>query len=227
MAAAPESRRHKLWLAGLGVFSVIALGGSVWIGYLALRGTSDEDLPVIAAPEGDYKVAPEDRGGLDVNHRDVSIYEALVRGRPGAVPETVGPLPEAPRPVVPPPEPAPPLDPPEPAGKAPPVPVPAPRDGGATASAPLAIAPAPARLRPEAAPGVSVQLGAFGTEAAAREAWRDLKRRHGDLLGRMEAEFIQGDEIVRVRAGPVSTRAVAQFVCEQLKARNVDCFIVR
>ncbi len=225
MAGAPESRRHTLRLAGLGVLSVIALGGVLWFGYRALLGSSDADLPVVAAPKGDYKVAPKDPGGLDVDHQDVRIYDALVRGRPGAVPETIGPLPEAPRPVVPPPSPAP--GPAETGRNAAPMPVPAPRDGGATAAAPPAPRPQAPRPAPEAASEVFVQLGAFGTDAAAREAWADLKKRNGDLLGRMEAEFVAGSDVVRVRAGPVSTPTLAQIVCEQLKARNVDCFIVR
>ena len=223
MAAAPDSRRHTLRLAGLGVLSVVALGALLWFGYRAMLGSSDADLPIVTAPEGDYKIAPKDPGGLNVDHQDVQIYEALVRGRPGAVPETIGPLPEAPRPVIAPPTPAP----AEPARKAAPMPVPAPRDGSAAAVAP----PAPQRPSPgpaqEAADEVLVQLGAFGTDAAAREAWDALKRRHGDLLGRMDAEFVTGNDVVRVRAGPVSTPALAQLVCEQLKARNVDCFIVR
>ena len=223
--AAPESRRHTLRLAGLGVLSVIALGGLLWFGYRALLGSSDADLPVVAAPKGDYKVAPQDSGGLDIDHQDVSIYEALVRGRPGAVPETIGPLPEAPRPVVPRPAPAP--GPAETGRKAAPMPVPAPRDGSATASAPPVPRPQSSRPEPEAASEVFVQLGAFGTDAAAREAWRALKKRHGDLLGRMDTDFVPGSGMVRVRAGPVSTPALAQIVCEQLKARNVDCFIVR
>ena len=223
--AAPDSRRHTLRLAGLGVLSVVALGALLWFGYRALLGSSDADLPVVTAPEGDYKVAPQDPGGLNVDHQDVQIYEALVRGRPGAVPETIGPLPEAPRPVIPTPAPAP--APAEPDRKTAPMPVPAPRDGSAVAAAP----PAPRRPPPgpvqEAADEVSVQLGAFSTNAAAREAWEALKKRHGDLLGRMDAQFVAGEGIVRVRAGPVSTPALAQLVCEQLKARNVDCFIVR
>ena len=223
MAATPESRRHTLRLAGLGVLSVIALGGVLWFGYRALLGSSDADLPVVAAPKGDYKVAPKDPGGLDIDHQDASIYEALVRGRPGAVPETIGPLPEVPRPVVPRPAPGP----AETGRKAAPMPVPAPRDGSATASAPPVPRPQSSRPEPEAASEVFVQLGAFGTDAAAREAWGALKKRHGDLLGRMNAEFVPGSGVVRVRAGPVSTPALAQIVCEQLKARNVDCFIVR
>ena len=225
MAAAPDSRRHTLRLAGLGVLSVVALGALLWFGYRALLGTSDADLPVVTAPEGDYKFAPKDPGGLNVDHQDVQIYEALVRGRPGAVPETIGPLPEAPRPVIAPPTPAP--APAEPGPKATPMPVPAPRDGSAVATnppAPQRPSPSPAR---EAADEVFVQLGAFSTDAAAREAWDTLKKRHGDLLGRMDAGFVAGNDVVRIRAGPVSTSALAQLVCEQLKARNVDCFIVR
>lgn len=225
MAAAPDSRRHTLRLAGLGVLSVVALGALLWFGYRALLLPSDADLPVVKAPKGHYKVAPEDPGGLNVDHQDVNIYEALVRGRPGAVPETIGPLPEAPRPVVPPPAPAPA---PEEAGRTTvPAPMPAPRGGSETAALPPAPPKPPAAREPGAESEVFVQLGAFGTKAAAREAWKALKERHGDLLGRMDAEFPPGDGVVRVHAGPVSTQALAQLVCEQLKARNVDCFIVR
>ncbi len=224
MAAAPDNRRHKLWLAGLGVASVVVLAGLLWLGYTALKGKDDTDLPVVAAPEGDYKVAPKDPGGLEVDHQDVRIYEALGRGRAGAAPEAIGPLPEAPRPVIPPPAPAPSPDPPESAGKAVPVPIPAPRNDNAATAA----LSAPAGPQQEATGGgVTVQLGAFGTEAAAREAWGALRKRHDDLLGRMKAEFVPGEGVVRVRAGPVSTAALAQLVCEQLKARDVDCFIVR
>ena len=226
MAAAPDSRRHTLRLAGLGVLSVVALGALLWFGYRALIGPGDADLPVVRAPKGDYKVAPEDPGGLNVDHQDVNIYETLVRGRPGAVPENIGPLPEAPRPVVP-PRPAPTPDPGEAGPEAAPMPVPAPRNGGATAALPPDPPKPPAKPRQEAASEVFVQLGAFGTGAAAREAWETLKKKHEDLLGRMDAEFPPGDGVVRVRAGPVSTQALAQLVCEQLKARNVDCFIVR
>ena len=139
--AAPDSRRHTLRLAGLGVLSVVALGVLLWFGYRALLGSSDADLPVVAAPEKDYKVAPEDPGGLNIDHQDVHIYEALVRGRPGAVPETIGPLPEAPRPVIPPPAPAP----AEPGRKAAPMPVPSParRMGSAVAARPAAWARRP------------------------------------------------------------------------------------
>ena len=219
MAAPPEGRRQTLRLAGLGVFSVVALAGLAWFGYLALRETVHREVPVVAAPEGDYKVAPTDPGGLDVNHQDVSIYEALVRGRPGTVPEAVGPPAAAPRPVVPPPAVAP--EPTEPVATAAPMPQPAPRDGDAVAAV------APAMPQQEPAPGVFVQLGAFGTHAAAREAWEKLSKQHEDLLGRMEATFESANEVIRVRAGPVSTSALAQLVCEQLKARNADCFIVR
>ncbi len=221
MATPPEGRRHTFWLAGLGVFSVIALGGLLWFGYLALRGADNGEVPVVAAPKGDYKVAPKDPGGLDVDHQDVSIYEALVRGRPGAVPETVGPPPAAPRPVVPPPEPPPSPEPTDAVATGAPMPLPAPRNSDAIAAVP------PAEPQQAARAGVFMQLGAFGTYTAAREAWEELRQRHDDLLGSMEAKFMPADEVIRIRAGPVSTSALAQLVCEQLKARNADCFIVR
>ncbi len=226
-----EGRRRRLRLAALGLGAALLLGAAFWFGHAALLGSGDAHLPVVAAPEGDYKVAPEDPGGLTVGHDDVSIYDALVRGRPGAVPEAVGPLPEAPRPVLP----APSADPPEqaalaPTGKPEPVPAmptprPAPR-GRLAAAAPSA--PAPPAATPEKPPeGVAVELGAYGTESAARAAWAELRQRHADLLGRMEAAFVAGGGRVRVRAGPVSTPVLAEIVCEQLKARDVGCLILQ
>jgi len=215
---APDSRHHKLRLAGLGVVSVAALAGLLWLSYTAFMGRRDVDLPVIMAPGEDYKVVPKDPGGLEVAHQDIRIYEALGRGRSGAAPEAIGLLPEAPRPVVLPLERAPPPGPAEDVAKAVPVPLPAPPDGGS---------PVPASPSQKATVGLSVQLGAFGTEAAAREAWGALREQHGDLLGRMKGEFVSGEGVVRVRAGPISTVSLAQLVCEQLKARDVDCFVVR
>ena len=225
--AAPDSRRHTLRLAGLGVLSVVALGALLWFGYRALLGSSDADLPVVTAPEGDYKVAPKDPGGLNVDHQDVQIYEALVRGRPGAVPETIGPLPEAPRPVIP-----------APGARA--------RSGGTrqedrthagagpagrqrSRRGPARAAKAPARSgcrRPRTK--FPVQLGAFSTRCPP-------PARHGspsrNVTATCSAAWMRSSSPARgscafVR-GRSRRRALAQLVCEQLKARNVDCFIVR
>jgi len=230
MDEAPDTRWHTHRLAAVGVggaVSVLLLAGALWLGYRALFQPGGAGLPVVAAPEGDYKVAPEDRGGLDIGHRDVRVYEALVRGRQAAAPEAVGPLPEAPRPVAPLEEAgvAPVPEPPE-KRTGPPIPIPAPR-GGALAAAPSG-GPAALLRRPLAEEtGVAVQVGAFRTAAAARNAWAALRKDHEDLLGGIEAAFVPGNGLVRVQAGPALAPAAAEIVCEKLKARNVDCFIVR
>ena len=92
--------RRPLWLSAVGVLAVLVAAALVWLLYGLLVHPDDADLPLVRAPAGDYKVRPQDPGGLEVSHKDTTAYEALVRGRPGAVPERVTPLPEAPRAVA-------------------------------------------------------------------------------------------------------------------------------
>ncbi len=209
------------------MLSVILLAGALWLGYRILVQPGNADLPVIAAPEGDYKVAPDDPGGLDISHRDVRVYDALVRGRSAAAPEAVGPFPEAPRPVIPLPEPEfEPVPVMHEQATGPPIPEPAPRDGALAAASPEQPS-ALLRRQPADQPGVTVQVGAFRTGTAAQNAWAALQEDHEDLLGGMEAVFVPGNGLVRVQAGPVLTPTVAEIVCEELRARDVDCFITR
>lgn len=83
---------------------------------------------------------------------------------------------------------------------------------------------------PEASAVYSVQLAALADEQSARSMWQDLRRRHGDLLGGLEAQFEpatdSGHSLVRLRVGPVATLAATRTLCEQLRQRGQDCYPV-
>ena len=97
---------------------------------------------------------------------------------------------------------------------------------------------APASPEPEAA-DVSesrawryVQLGTANARGPLEVLWETLRRRHDDALVGLSPLIMpvdRGDNGIfyRLRAGPLSTGAAAQRVCEQLKARGRECFVAR
>ena len=79
------------------------------------------------------------------------------------------------------------------------------------------------------AAGTMLQLGAYGTgAAAAEEGWRQLLARHADLLGevayRVESEPAASASLWRLKAGPVSAER-AEALCLALKARGESCMV--
>ena len=193
-ADGPGGGRRPLWLSAVGVLAVLAAGVLVWLLYGLLVHPDDADLPLVRAPAGAYKVRPQDPGGLEVSHKDTTAYDALVRGRPGAVPERVTPLPEAPRGIS---EPQPadePADEPDAA---------LPADANAPADpepAPGAVPPKPAPRRPAGRtrrPDVRLHFGAFPNHGAAERARRNPTGR--DRF-RLRTRPPPGDEAERIRA---------------------------
>lgn len=95
--------------------------------------------------------------------------------------------------------------------------------------------PPPAAAQPTPKPGtgpVRVQFGAFRSEDEARNTWTKLRNQNGDLLGRLAfmTESVQradGTVLHRVQGGTLSDAAAAQFLCDQMKARKVDCIVVK
>lgn len=75
-----------------------------------------------------------------------------------------------------------------------------------------------------------LQLGAFGRgEDAAHRAWRELSRRHPDLLGTLtpRVDMVEhgGRRLWRLQAGPLA-RDRAQSLCARLKAGGTPCLVV-
>jgi len=98
---------------------------------------------------------------------------------------------------------------------------------------------APARVQPAAAQkfeavvdsdqAATVQLGAFETASQANNAWRSLSSRFPMLAGssKMLVPYNSGSRhLVRLRAGVASDWRAGK-ICEQLKAADENCFVVR
>jgi hypothetical protein len=94
-------------------------------------------------------------------------------------------------------------------------------------------AAAPAALREVSSvdPGARlVQLGAFDNEALARQVWGQLVARNGDLLGGkslfLERATHNARVFYRLRIAGFQNTDQTRVLCEQLRARGVDCIPV-
>ncbi len=188
----------------IGLAAIAVIVGGLF--YLGNRNRSDGNGEIIAAPGGDYKVRPEQPGGMNATGdgetaaaasagaepkgriNTNAVAEAPVARPPQAAPQIPAARPQAPaaRPQVPP---------------APPV-RPAPAAGGAT-----------------------IQLGAFSSQAGATSAWRALSGRFRYLapLGHSVVPVQTGGRtLYRLRAsGPD-----AAGVCRRLQVAGEDCAVV-
>ena len=77
-----------------------------------------------------------------------------------------------------------------------------------------------------------VQLGTSDARGPLEVLWETLRRRHDDALVGLSPLIMpvdRGDSGIfyRLRAGPLSTGAAAQRVCDRLKARGRECFVAR
>lgn len=87
--------------------------------------------------------------------------------------------------------------------------------------------PAVAAAQPAATPaeGWRVQLGAFGTEDAARAAWAGLNGRNSALKA-LQPIFVKAGAVTRLQAGPLPSRAAADRICGTVRTGGSPCFIV-
>ncbi len=181
--------------------ALAAVGGIGWLVYERTAG-GESPPPLIKADQGPMKIRPKDPGGMAVPDQDKLIYQTLDGG---VVEETVERL-------LPPPEE--PLPPPEP---------PAPE---------VVVEPPPAPPAVYAGPYM-VQLSSFRSIDDADKAWRKAVKKNGDLLSPHSARVVRadlgGDKGVyyRLRIGPFAGGGEAKSLCDRLKARNVDCIVVR
>ena len=170
--------------------------------------------PPAAAPEDIAKMAPSAATGGNV---DVPL-------KPPAAPEEIKPSVATP-PKVPPVPPAaeePAAPPNEVAATTPPPPKPAANP-----------APEPAPEPAVSAGPYRVQMASLKSRAAVEKNWATLKRRHTDLLGKLELD-IQSVQLsggrgtfYRMQAGPLASRAQANALCASLKSRKQGCIVVR
>lgn len=135
-------------LIGLVAIGAI-VGGLFWMGNR--DATEHRDAELIAAPEGDYKVRPDDPGGMNVQGEGDTAFAASEGADPNGTINTDA-LPEAP------------------VTQAPKQQAPAP-----------AAKPAPQAPPAPAAAGATIQLGAFSSQAGANNAWKALSARFAYL----------------------------------------------
>jgi hypothetical protein len=193
-------------LAKLVAFVVIGLaaiglivGGLFWIGNRGQGGEGGEP-ELIAAPEGDYKVKPEEPGGMQVEGTGDTAFATSEGAVPKASIDTSA-VPEKPVTEAPPP-----------ADKAP-----------APAAKPKPAPAAPAK--PAAAPGGTIQLGAFSTQGAANNAWKALSGRFSylaPLSHNVTPVESGGRTLYRLRA----TGPDASGICGRLRVAGESCVVI-
>ena len=204
-------------LAGLAALALV-IGGIYWFQNREVVAEGDGEL--IAAPEGDYKVRPDEPGGMEVEGKGDAAFAASDGASPSgtidlaAVPETPvtrqAPVPSAP----------------EPAAKA-------------AASASAAIPESGGQLSAEAPTGSSdrfslagggtvIQLGAYDSEAIAREAWKRTASRFGflsELDETIASATVGGRTYYRLRVD-TGSNAQAKNFCGRLRVAGEECLIV-
>lgn len=105
---------------------------------------------------------------------------------------------------------------------------PSPTPAKSVATKPAASAPAPARPpQPVVAVtggGWKIQLGAFSSADAARNAWTTLSAKAG--LKALTPSYTPVKTLTRLQAGPLGSRAAAQQACAAVQATGTTCFAV-
>jgi len=191
----------------------LIVGGLFWMGNRGETGTgaAGADDTLIAAPEGDYKVKPDDPGGMKVEGQGGTALAASEGAEPkGQI--NVNAMAEAP--VTAQPKAA------QPAPAATPTQVaqaPAARPTPAPAATPAA--------QPAAAGGATFQLGAFDSAASANAAWKAMSGRFKYLAPLSQSVMtanVKGKTYYRLRAsGPG-----ARDICRRLEVAGETCIVV-
>ena len=182
-------------LIGLVAIGLI-VGGLFWLGNRGEEGGNGE---LIAAPEGDYKVRPDDPGGMNVAGEGDTAYAASEGAEPKGQLNTQA-VPE--RPVA----------------------RPQPQAQPQAQPQPKAQPQQPQRPAP-AASGPTIQLGAVSSQAAANRAWSALSGRFRYLAPLSHSVVpVQsgGRTLYRLRA----TGADAAGVCRRLQVAGETCAVV-
>jgi cell division septation protein DedD len=181
----------------------LIVGGLFWMGNRS--GGADGEPELIAAPEGDYKVKPDDPGGMKVKGEGDTQFAASEGQQPKGAIDTSR-VPEAPvtkAPVAP-------------AGQPKAAPRPAP-------AAPAAPGPAPAA--PAAGGSQTIQLGAFDSQAQANTAWKALAGRFSYLAPLNQSVMtakVGGRTYYRLRA----SGAGARDICRRLEVAGESCIVI-
>lgn len=205
-------------VVGLIVGGLVVIALAIW-GFNAMRSTSPAKGTgaLIQAQEGDYKVRPDERGGMKVEGEGDTVF-ATSEGTTGKGAVDTSAVPEAPV-----------------KGKA--VAAEAPKTAG-TAKVVAAVPASSGRLTAQkpnvelpklssGGGGSLVQLGSFPSEGAANGAWSTLSKRFsyvGELGKSVEKAEVDGRTVYRLRVN-AGSHGQAQAICGKLKVAGEACFI--
>jgi hypothetical protein len=169
------------------------------------------DPELIEAPEGPYRVAPDDRGGMKAEGEGGTAHAASAGQEPqGNLSMRVPERPIAPAPQTPGAQ----------GGQQ------TGQQGGQQGQPKAAPQPQPQPQPQPAAGGPAIQLGAFSSEAAAQNAWRNLSGRFrylAPLSHSVSTVAAGGRTLYRLRAsGPGSAD-----ICRRLEVAGETCSPVR
>ncbi len=159
----------------------LIVGGLFWMGNRS--GGADGEPELIAAPEGDYKVKPDDPGGMKVKGEGDTQFAASEGQQPKGAIDTSR-VPEAP------------------VTKAP----------AAPAGQPKAT-PQPAHAAPDAGGGQTIHHGAFDSQAQANTAWKALAGRFSYLAPLSQSVMtakVGGRTYYRLRASGAGARDICR-----------------
>ncbi len=203
-----------LVVLGLAVLAAIIFGI-----YKLQQRTPTGDGQLIAAQEGDYKVKPDDAGGLKVKGEGDSAI-ATSAGKSGSGAIDLRGVPEAPvdgkRAVAPKTS--------DVAGRNAVAQVPA-SSGRLVAAAPMA--PSRSGTANAATGGSLVQLGAYPSEAVANAAWTNFSKRFAYIaaLGKsVQPVATGGRTLYRLRVNAGSANQAAD-ICGRLRVAGETCFV--
>ena len=207
----------------LTLLALVLLVAIVWAVNRVGQGNAtapDGEGGTIAAQSGDYKVKPNDPGGLKVSGEGDSAISTSIGNAQGTARIDSRQMPEAPVAV----------------GRSHVTSAAVHGSETATAAVPskggMLVAAAPvASPHPSVsganAGGSLVQLGAYPTEAKANAAWAALSKRFGYLapLGKaIQPAEVNGQKLFRLRVNAGSANAAADLA-GKLKIAGEDCFV--
>lgn len=211
----PLGRVLALVVVGLLVLALIIYGI-----YQLQHRAQPADGQLIAAQEGDYKIKPEDPGGLKVKGEGTAaVATSAGKAKNGAI--DLNAVPEVP------------VD-----GRRAAQPLPSGNPGGrnAVTQVPVSggklVAPAPLAAQRTVTPGAAsggslVQLGAYPSEAIANAAWTGFSKRFAYLapLGKaVQPVATGGKTLYRLRVNAGSANQAAD-ICGRLKVAGESCFV--
>ena len=251
------------WVKGVGtvVLGLVIVGGGLggagyWFYNQGQPSQEEGKLPILLPDPLPIKLRPDDPGGMEVPHRDTTIYEQLDDTQPAdqVVLQELPDMPKAPD-IMPSPDSA------AETGlieQTPEAEVAGAPPGEAATSKPAEVVAPPAPSDAEKAIAAAntkeqasssatqvmagtgnmseqdfrIQLASVRDASGAEAEWKRLSSKNNDLLGNLQM-FVKrtdlGDKGVfyRLQAGPLSDAAAAETLCGNLKQRNVGCLIVR